>query len=58
MRYLHRTHRVSVGWLHEVFHPEDDEALAWLMYEDTHRQAADIESGGGGVWQSYIKWRI
>ena len=38
MRYLHRTHRVSVGWLHEAFR---DDHLD-LVYEMTARMCADI----------------
>ncbi len=38
MRYLHRTHRVSVSWLHEVF--KGDQTV--LMYEDSAKMAADI----------------
>ena len=38
MRHLHRTHRVSVDWLHETF-KRDDIAL---VYETSDRQCADI----------------
>ena len=38
MRYLHRTHRVSVGWLHERFQGEQLD----LVYEVTTRMCADI----------------
>ena len=38
MRYLHRTHRVSVAWLHEVFKGEH----LRLIYEISARMAADI----------------
>ena len=38
MRYLHRTHRVFVGWLHERF---ADPTLD-LSYEITTRMSADI----------------
>ena len=38
MRYLHRTHRVSVAWLHEVFKGDH----LRLMYEISARMAADI----------------
>ena len=40
MRYLHRTHRVSVAWLHEQLEPGRDGIE--LIYEDTNRMAADI----------------
>ena len=42
MRYLHRTHRVSVSWLHEVF--KGDNIV--LMYEDSAKMAADICTKG------------
>ena len=38
MRYLLRTHRCSVAWLHERFRGSDLK----LVYEDTSRQCADI----------------
>ena len=38
MRYLHRTHRVSVSWLHESFERDD----LSLVYELTTRMCADI----------------
>ena len=38
MRHLGRTHRVSVAWLHERFKTDGVD----LVYEMTHRQAADI----------------
>ena len=38
MRYLLRTHRCSVAWLHERFRGSDRK----LVYEDTSRQCADI----------------
>ena len=38
MRHLHRTHRVSVDWLHEVFQRDD----IVLVYEISDRQCADI----------------
>ena len=38
MRHLHRTHRVSVDWLHEVFSRGD----VVLVYESSDRQCADI----------------
>ena len=40
MRYLHRTHRVSVAWLHEQLSSGRDGVE--LIYEDTTRMAADI----------------
>ena len=42
MRYLHRTHRVSVAWLHEVFKGDH----LRLMYEISARMAADIFTKG------------
>ncbi len=42
MRYLHRTHRVSVSWLHEVYKRDD----VVLMYEDSAKMAADIYTKG------------
>ncbi len=42
MRYLHRTHRVSVSWLHEVCKRDD----VVLMYEDSAKMAADIYTKG------------
>ena len=38
MRHLHRTHRVSVDWLHETFERGD----IVLLYETSERQCADI----------------
>ena len=38
MRHLHRTHRVSVDWLHEIFQRDD----VVLTYEVSDRQCADI----------------
>jgi len=38
LRYLQRTHRISVGWLHEVFKLDEIE----LMYEESAKMAADI----------------
>ena len=38
MRYLHRTHRMSVAWLHECFQRKDFE----LVHEDTSTMCADI----------------
>ena len=38
LRYLLRTHRCSVAWLHERF----KEGYLKLVYEDTSRQCADI----------------
>ena len=44
MRYLHRTHRVSVSWLHERFVPEGAGAdhNLHIDYELTDRMCADI----------------
>ena len=38
MRYLHRTHRVSVAWIHECFERKDMQ----LVYELTAKMCADI----------------
>ena len=38
MRYLARTHRVSVAWLHAVCKMKEIQ----LVYEDTSRMCADI----------------
>ena len=38
MRYLHRTHRMSVAWLHECFQRKDFE----LVHEDTSTMCADV----------------
>ena len=38
MRHLHRTHRVSIDWLHEVCQRDD----VVLLYEVSDRQCADI----------------
>eukprot|EP00969_Alexandrium_andersonii_P291594 12888180-Alexandrium_andersonii.AAC.1 len=40
MRYLHRTHRVSVQWLHEQLGPSI--ASVDIRYEDTADMCADI----------------
>ena len=39
MRYLHRTHRISVGWLHERFQQSQD---LDMVYEASQRMCADI----------------
>ena len=39
MRYLHRTHGVSVAWLHEIF---KSKKYLDLVYETTDRMCADI----------------
>ena len=38
MRYLHRTHRINVAWLHECFLRED----FFLVYEKSASMCADI----------------
>jgi hypothetical protein len=38
MRYLHRTHRVSVAWLHEIFLSDE----FTIKYEVSAKMAADI----------------
>ena len=49
MRYLMRTHRVSVSWLHERFKGAD----SVLMYEDSAKMAADIYTKG---FIDRLKW--
>ena len=39
MRYLSRTHRVSVAWLHETFSQDID-----LVYEVSSKMCADIDT--------------
>ena len=56
MRYLHRTHRVSVGWLHERFSEDDLN----LVYELTSKMAADIYTKAftdAGKWEA-AQWLI
>ena len=51
MRYLHRTHRVSVRRLHEAFKRRDFE----LIYELTSRMCADIYTkafSDSGKWEA------
>eukprot|EP00974_Lingulodinium_polyedra_P011464 1107140-Lingulodinium_polyedra.AAC.1 len=40
MRYLHRTHRVAVAWLHERF--SDVASRFNLAYEQSCRMCADL----------------
>ena len=42
MRYLARTHRVSVAWLHEVCKMNEIK----IVYEETSRMCADIFNKG------------
>lgn len=49
MRYLRRTHRVSVSWLHERFANDD----LILVYEVSCRMAADIYTK---AFTDGIKW--
>ncbi|MFM7989438.1 MAG: hypothetical protein ACKPKO_60000, partial [Candidatus Fonsibacter sp.] len=42
MRYLGRTHRISVAWLHEVFRDPNLQ----LMYETSNNMCADIYTKG------------
>ena len=49
MRYLHRTHRISVGWLNEIFQGPD----MGLVYEATTRMCADIYTKG---FTDPVKW--
>ena len=51
MRYLHRTHRVSVQWLHERF--TSDDSLADLIYEDSIDMCADIYTK---AFNEELKW--
>ena len=51
MRYLHRTHRVSVSRLHEAYMRKDFD----LVYELTSRMCADIYTKAfvhSGKWES------
>ena len=51
MRYLHRTHRVSVARLHEAYMRKDFD----LVYELTSRMCADIYTKAfvdAGKWES------
>ena len=50
MRYLHRTHRISVAWLHEIFQRKD----VLLAYEVSARMAADIYTK---AFNDPDKWR-
>ena len=49
MRYLHRTHRVSVAWLHEVSQGE----YLRLIYGISARMAADIFTT---AFADKVKW--
>eukprot|EP00974_Lingulodinium_polyedra_P121123 11177903-Lingulodinium_polyedra.AAC.1 len=40
MRYIHRTHRVSVAWLRERF--DDEMSQLEILYEQSNRMCADI----------------
>ena len=50
MRYLLRTHRCSVAWLHETFMAEDKR----LIYEQSSRMCADIYTE---TFTDTLKWR-
>ena len=50
MRYLHRTHRISVSWLHEVFKSEGMD----LQYELSARMCADIYTK---AFTDPLKWK-
>ena len=50
MRYLHRTHRMSVAWLHECFQRKDFE----LVHEDTSTMCADIYTK---AFNDAVKWQ-
>ena len=51
MRYIGRTHGVSVGWLHETFKGDD----LTLAYEITSRMCADIYTK---AFTDAEKWRL
>ena len=50
MRYLHRTHRVNVAWLHERFQGKAD---LDLIYETSDTMCADIYTK---AFTDKIKW--
>ena len=50
MRYLARTHRVSVAWLHETFSHQN----IGLMYEVSSRMCADISTK---AFTEVTKWQ-
>ena len=50
MRYLSRTHRVSVAWLHEVFQMKE----IHLVYEATARMCVDIFKK---AFSNAVAWR-
>ena len=50
MRYLGRTHRICVAWLHEVF----QDPLHVLVYADSHTMCADICTKG---FSDAVKWQ-
>ena len=49
MRYLARTHRVSVAWLHEVCKMKEIQ----IVYEETSRTCADIFAK---AFTNAVKW--
>eukprot|EP00969_Alexandrium_andersonii_P048342 2120938-Alexandrium_andersonii.AAC.1 len=51
MRYLHRTHRVSVQWLHEQLGPTITSVD--IRYEDTADMFADIYTK---TFDDHSKW--
>ena len=51
MRYLHRTHRVSVAWLHERF--QDPEVNAKTFCEESDQMCADIYTK---AFTDPVKW--
>ena len=50
MRYLHRTHRVSVSWLHECFKGKKD---LDIVYEKSDNMCADIYTK---AFTDKVKW--
>ena len=51
MRHLHRTHRVSVSWLHERFTGNED---LDLIYETSETMCADIYTK---AFSDRLKWQ-
>ena len=46
MKHLNRTHRIGVGWLHEVLGNPSTKLDIELRYTDSNRMAADIYTKG------------
>eukprot|EP00974_Lingulodinium_polyedra_P129393 11209869-Lingulodinium_polyedra.AAC.1 len=51
MRYIHRTHRVSVSWLHERF--TDPLSQLQLVYEVSNNMCADVYTK---IFTDSCKW--